>query len=154
QVGTQPQRRSPSDRVDHVGRGPGIHRQPQRPVSREQGGQGQGGTTAAGVARDLARGSGGSRAHRRRDQSEVRAAVQGMRKGVSLLGARHSSRASSSVVAADERHWSGTLPAKTLDASRPVLIAVTVLLALMIVVPMAWLIVYSFSDKDGHATLA
>src|SRR5262249_36756020 len=35
-----------------------------------------------------------------------------------------------------------------------VLVAVTILLALMIVVPMAWLVVYSLSDKEGHATLA
>jgi len=39
------------------------------------------------------------------------------------------------------------------DLSRPVLIAVTLLLAVMIVLPMGWLVVYSLSDKAGHATL-
>ena len=40
-----------------------------------------------------------------------------------------------------------------LDLSRPVLIAVTLLLAVMIVLPMGWLVAYSLSDKAGHATL-
>ena len=40
-----------------------------------------------------------------------------------------------------------------LDLSRPVLIAVTALLAVMIVLPMGWLMVYSLSDKQGAATL-
>ena len=40
-----------------------------------------------------------------------------------------------------------------LDLSRPVLIAVTALLAVMIVLPMGWLIAYSLSDKQGAATL-
>jgi len=39
------------------------------------------------------------------------------------------------------------------DLSRPVLIAVTALLAVMIVLPMGWLVVYSLSDKQGTATL-
>ena len=39
------------------------------------------------------------------------------------------------------------------DLSRPVLIAVTALLAVMIVLPMGWLIAYSLSDKQGAATL-
>src|SRR5882757_5705552 len=42
---------------------------------------------------------------------------------------------------------------RLLDLSRPVLIAVTLLLAVMIVLPMGWLVAYSLSDKDGHATL-
>ena len=42
---------------------------------------------------------------------------------------------------------------RRLDLSRPVLIAVTLLLAVMIVLPMGWLVVYSLSDKAGHATL-
>ena len=40
-----------------------------------------------------------------------------------------------------------------LDFSRPVLVAVTALLAVMIVLPMGWLIAYSLSDKQGAATL-
>src|SRR5882757_8767570 len=39
------------------------------------------------------------------------------------------------------------------DLSRAVLIAVTALLAVMIVLPMGWLVVYSLSDKQGTATL-
>ena len=39
------------------------------------------------------------------------------------------------------------------DFSRPVLIAVAVLLAVLIVLPMGWLVVYSLSDKQGAATL-
>ena len=42
---------------------------------------------------------------------------------------------------------------RRLDASRPVLICVVVLLAVMIVLPMGWLMVFAFSDKTGHATL-
>ena len=52
----------------------------------------------------------------------------------------------------------GTFAASTangrqLDLSRAVLIAVTALLAVMIVLPMGWLIAYSLSDKQGAATL-
>src|SRR5205809_7922879 len=43
---------------------------------------------------------------------------------------------------------------RALDFSRPVLIAVVALLAAMIVLPMGWLMVYAFADKDGQATLA
>ena len=39
------------------------------------------------------------------------------------------------------------------DASRPVLVAVAALLAIMIVLPMGWLMVYAFATKDGQATL-
>lgn len=39
------------------------------------------------------------------------------------------------------------------DFSRPVLFAVAALLAIMIVLPMGWLMVYAFSTKDGQATL-
>jgi iron(III) transport system permease protein len=39
------------------------------------------------------------------------------------------------------------------DASRPVLFAVAALLAIMIVLPMGWLMVYAFATKDGQATL-
>ncbi len=39
------------------------------------------------------------------------------------------------------------------DVSRPVLIAVAALLAILIALPMGWLIVTSFSTKDGQATL-
>ena len=39
------------------------------------------------------------------------------------------------------------------DISRPVLIGVMALLAVMIVLPMGWLIVFAFADKAGHATL-
>ena len=39
------------------------------------------------------------------------------------------------------------------DLSRPILIAVTALLVVMIVLPMGWLIAYSLSDKQGTATL-
>src|SRR5436190_18465261 len=42
---------------------------------------------------------------------------------------------------------------RLLDFSRPVLSAVTLLLAVMIVLPMGWLVAYSLSDKAGHATL-
>jgi len=40
-----------------------------------------------------------------------------------------------------------------LDLSRPVLIAVAALLAVMIVLPVGWLVVYAFSDKAGGASL-
>ena len=40
-----------------------------------------------------------------------------------------------------------------LDVSRPVLIGAVALLVLMIVLPMGWLAVYAFADKEGHATL-
>jgi iron(III) transport system permease protein len=43
---------------------------------------------------------------------------------------------------------------RSLDLSRPALVAVAILLVLMVVLPMGWLVVYSFSDKDGHASLA
>jgi iron(III) transport system permease protein len=39
------------------------------------------------------------------------------------------------------------------DFSRPILVAVTILLAIMVVLPMGWLVVYSLSDKQGAATL-
>src|SRR5580704_18403910 len=39
------------------------------------------------------------------------------------------------------------------DLSRPVLLAVAALLLVMIALPMGWLVVYSLSDKAGHATL-
>jgi iron(III) transport system permease protein len=43
---------------------------------------------------------------------------------------------------------------RLVDLSRPTLIAVTALLAVMIVLPMGWLVAYSLSDKAGHPTLA
>ncbi len=43
--------------------------------------------------------------------------------------------------------------ARLFDASRPVLFAVAALLAIMIVLPMGWLMVYAFATKDGQATL-
>ncbi len=42
---------------------------------------------------------------------------------------------------------------RSLDLSRPVLIAVAALLAVMIVLPVGWLVVYAFSDKEGAASL-
>ena len=42
---------------------------------------------------------------------------------------------------------------RSLDLSRPVLIAVAALLAVLIVLPVGWLVVYSLSDKEGAATL-
>jgi iron(III) transport system permease protein len=39
------------------------------------------------------------------------------------------------------------------DLSRPVLAIVVALLAVMIVLPMGWLVVYAFATKDGQATL-
>ena len=39
------------------------------------------------------------------------------------------------------------------DLSKPVLVAVALLLVVMIALPMGWLIAYSLSDKEGHATL-
>ena len=42
---------------------------------------------------------------------------------------------------------------RTFDASRWVLLAVAALLAVMIVLPVGWLVVYAFSDKEGAATL-
>jgi ABC-type sugar transport system permease subunit len=39
------------------------------------------------------------------------------------------------------------------DLSRTVLVAVAALLVLMIALPIGWLVVYSLSDKAGHATL-
>jgi iron(III) transport system permease protein len=40
------------------------------------------------------------------------------------------------------------------DITRPALIGVALLLAALIALPMGWLVVYAFSDRDGHATLA
>ncbi|MEQ1614134.1 MAG: ABC transporter permease subunit, partial [Hyphomicrobiaceae bacterium] len=40
------------------------------------------------------------------------------------------------------------------DASMPILIGFAVVLVVLIVVPMAWLVVYAFTDKAGNATLA
>ncbi len=40
------------------------------------------------------------------------------------------------------------------DLSRPTLVAVAALLAVMIVLPMGWLVAYSLSDKAGHPTVA
>ena len=42
----------------------------------------------------------------------------------------------------------------TRDLSRPVLVAVSALLAAMIVLPVGWLLVVSLTDKEGGATLA
>jgi iron(III) transport system permease protein len=42
---------------------------------------------------------------------------------------------------------------RRLDLSRPVLALVVALLAVMIVLPMGWLVVYAFAGKDGQATL-
>ena len=39
------------------------------------------------------------------------------------------------------------------DLSKPVLVAVVLLLAVMIVLPVGWLVVYSLSDKQGGFTL-
>ncbi len=39
------------------------------------------------------------------------------------------------------------------DLSRPLMVAVVALLAVMIVLPMGWLVVYAFSDKAGNPTL-
>lgn len=43
---------------------------------------------------------------------------------------------------------------RAFDASRSVLLAVAALLAVMIVLPVGWLVVYAFSNKEGAATLA
>src|SRR5580698_6144717 len=40
------------------------------------------------------------------------------------------------------------------DLSRLLIAAVVVLLVMMVVLPMAWLVIYAFSDKAGAATLA
>jgi iron(III) transport system permease protein len=40
------------------------------------------------------------------------------------------------------------------DLSRPLMVAVVALLAVMIVLPMGWLVVYAFSDKAGNPTFA
>jgi iron(III) transport system permease protein len=45
-----------------------------------------------------------------------------------------------------------TLP--RIDLSRPLIVAVVALLAVMIVLPMGWLVVYAFADKAGNPTLA
>jgi len=42
---------------------------------------------------------------------------------------------------------------RVIDFSKPVMAAVVVLLAIMIVLPMGWLVVYAFATKDGQATL-
>ncbi|MDP1839803.1 MAG: ABC transporter permease subunit, partial [Reyranella sp.] len=42
---------------------------------------------------------------------------------------------------------------RSFDASRSVLLAVAALLAVMIVLPVGWLVVYAFSDKEGAASL-
>ena len=39
------------------------------------------------------------------------------------------------------------------DLSYPVMLGVVVLLAAMIVLPVGWLVVYAFADKEGHPTL-
>ncbi len=41
-----------------------------------------------------------------------------------------------------------------IDLSRPVLIAVSALLAVMIVLPVGWLLVVSLTAKEGGVTLA
>ena len=43
---------------------------------------------------------------------------------------------------------------RRLDLSQPLIMAVVALLALMVVLPMGWLVVYAFSNKAGAATLA
>ncbi|MDP2374614.1 iron ABC transporter permease [Reyranella sp.] len=42
---------------------------------------------------------------------------------------------------------------RAFDLSRPILLAVAALLAVLIVLPVGWLVVYSLSDKEGAATL-
>jgi iron(III) transport system permease protein len=39
------------------------------------------------------------------------------------------------------------------DASRIVLVGVVVLLAAIVILPVGWLFIYAFADKQGHATL-
>ena len=82
QGGAQSQRRASAGRLDHVGRGPGIHRQSERPVPGQQAGQGQGRPAGAGLDQDLARRPGRSREDGRRDQGQVPADVQGMTRRV------------------------------------------------------------------------
>jgi iron(III) transport system permease protein len=43
---------------------------------------------------------------------------------------------------------------RRIDLSVPVLAGVVLLLAAMIALPVGWLVIYAFADKDGHATLA
>ena len=43
---------------------------------------------------------------------------------------------------------------RRLDLSQPLIMAVVALLAIMVVLPVGWLVVYAFSDKAGAATLA
>ena len=45
-----------------------------------------------------------------------------------------------------------TLP--RIDLSRPMIVAVVAILAVMIVLPVGWLVVFAFSDKAGNPTLA
>ncbi|MEI6204407.1 MAG: ABC transporter permease subunit, partial [Enhydrobacter sp.] len=45
-----------------------------------------------------------------------------------------------------------TLP--RIDLSRPMIVAVVAILAVMIVLPVGWLVVYAFSDKAGNPTFA
>src|SRR3954469_21349642 len=52
-----------------------------------------------------------------------------------------------------ERGTFASAKRRPFDLSRPILIAVTALLVVMIVLPMGWLIAYSLSDKQGAATL-
>ncbi|HTR88336.1 MAG TPA: iron ABC transporter permease [Reyranella sp.] len=40
------------------------------------------------------------------------------------------------------------------DASLPVMILIVVLLAVMVILPMVWLVIYAFADPAGHPTLA
>jgi iron(III) transport system permease protein len=42
---------------------------------------------------------------------------------------------------------------KRLDGSTPLFAGIVVLLAVMVLLPMGWLVVNAFADKDGHATL-
>jgi iron(III) transport system permease protein len=46
------------------------------------------------------------------------------------------------------------MTAARIDLSRPMILAVVAILAVMIVLPMGWLVVYAFSDKAGNPTLA
>src|SRR5215813_856111 len=39
------------------------------------------------------------------------------------------------------------------DLSRTVLVGVVVLLVAIVVLPVGWLLIYAFADKQGHATL-
>ena len=128
----------------------------QYPAQRE--GQGQGRAPAARLDQDAARGSGRGREDGRRDQGEVRADLQGMNARPGLSSSRAGAHADATSIPprrmrTSVAYGSRRLRAKSISSTAARLAPSPLLLAVMIVLPMGWLVVYSFADKAGHATL-